>query len=126
MPGDLIIQVSVRQHPIFERDGYDIYCEIPVTFSEATLGAKIKIPTLEGEMEYDMPEGTQTGTVFTIKQKGISALNSRGKGNLYVTVVVETPKNLNDEQKKLLRAFAESCGEKNLTKKTGFFKKFKK
>ena len=124
--GDLIIQVSVKQHPFFERDGYDIYCEVPVTFSEATLGAKIKIPTLEGDMEYDMPEGTQTGTVFTIKQKGISSLNSRGKGNLYVTVVVETPKGLNEEQKKLLRAFAESCGEKNLSKKTGFFKKFKK
>ena len=124
--GDLIIQVSVKQHPFFERDGYDIYCDVPVTFSEATLGAKIKIPTLEGDMEYDMPEGTQTGTVFTIKQKGISSLNSRGKGNLYVTVVVETPKGLNEEQKKLLRAFAESCGEKNLSKKTGFFKKFKK
>lgn len=124
--GDLIIHVSVRPHPIFERDGYDIYCEVPVTFAEAALGAKIKIPTLEGEMDYDIPEGTQTGTVFTIKGKGITAINSRGKGNLYVKIVVETPKSLSSEQKKLLRAFADSCGEKNFAKKTSFFSKFKK
>ena len=124
--GDLIIQVSVRPHPIFERDGNDIYCEVPITFAEAALGAKIKIPTLEGQMDYDIPEGTQTGSVFTIKQKGINAVNSRSKGNLYVKVVVETPKSLTDEQKKILRQFADSCGEKNFAKKTSFFSKFKK
>lgn len=125
-PGDLVIQVSVRPHPIFERDGYDVYCEVPITFAEAALGAKIKIPTLEGQMDYDIPEGTQTGTVFTIKQKGISAVNSRSKGNLYVKVVVETPKSLSEEQKKILRQFADSCGEKNFSKKSSFFSKFKK
>ena len=124
--GDLIIQVSVRPHPIFERDGNDIYCEVPITFAEAALGAKIKIPTLEGQMDYDIPEGTQTGSVFTIKQKGINAVNSRSRGNLYVKVVVETPKSLTDEQKKILRQFADSCGEKNFAKKTSFFSKFKK
>lgn len=124
--GDLIIHVSVRPHPIFERDGYDIYCEVPVTFAEAALGAKIKIPTLEGEMDYDIPEGTQTGTVFTIKGKGITVVNSKGRGNLYVKVVVETPKSLSAEQKKLLRTFADSLGEKNFAKKTSFFSKFKK
>lgn len=124
--GDLIIQVSVRPHAIFERDGYDIYCDVPITFAEATLGANIKIPTLEGQMEYTIPEGTQTGTVFTIRQKGITAVNSRSKGNLYVKVTIETPKNLTDEQKKLLRSFAESCHEKNLSKKTSFFSRFKK
>lgn len=124
--GDLIIQVSVRPHAIFERDGNDIYCEVPITFVEAALGAKIKIPTLEGQMDYDIPEGTQTGTMFTIKQKGVTAVNSRVKGNLYVRVVVETPKSLNDEQKKILRSFGESCGEKNFSKKTSFFSKFKK
>ena len=124
--GDLIIQVSVRPHSIFERDGNDIYCEVPVSFAEAALGATIKIPTLEGQMDYEIPEGTQTGTVFTIKQKGINAVNSRSKGNLYVKVVVETPKNLSQEQKKLLRQFADSLGEKNSTKKASFFSKFKK
>ena len=124
--GDLIIQVSVRPHAVFERDGNDLYCEIPITFAEAALGAKIKIPTLEGEIEYDIPEGTQTGTVFTIKQKGINAVNSRSKGHLYVKVVVETPSGLNSEQKKLLRQFADSLGEKNSSKKNSFFSKFKK
>ena len=124
--GDLIIHVSVRPHAIFERDGYDIYCEVPLTFAEAALGATIKIPTLEGEMDYEIPEGTQTGTVFTIKGKGITAVNSRSKGNLYVKVVVETPKSMNAEQKKLLRAFADSLGEKNFAKKSSFFSKFKK
>ena len=124
--GDLIIQVSVRPHAVFERDGNDLYCEIPITFAEAALGAKIKIPTLEGEIEYDIPEGTQTGTVFTIKQKGINAVNSRSRGHLYVKVVVETPKGLSSEQKKLLRQLADSLGEKNFSKKSSFFSKFKK
>ncbi len=124
--GDLIIQVSVRPHPVFERDGFDLYCDVPITFYEAALGAKIKIPTLEGEIELDIPEGTQTGTVFTVKQKGITMINSKGKGNLYVKVVVETPRALSADQKKLMQKFAESCGEKNFTKKSGFFKKFKK
>lgn len=124
--GDLIIQVSVRPHAVFERDGNDIYCEVPISFADAALGAKIKIPTLEGQMDYDIPEGTQTGTMFTIKQKGINAVNSRSKGNLYVKVVVETPKSLNADQKKLLRAFADSLGEKNNAKKSSFFSKFKK
>jgi len=124
--GDLIIQVSVRPHAVFERDGSDLYCEIPITFAEAALGAKIRIPTLEGDIEYDIPEGTQTGTMFTIKQKGIAMVNSRSRGHLYVKVVVETPKGLNAEQKKLLRQLADSLGEKNFSKKSSFFSKFKK
>lgn len=125
-PGDLIIQVTVRPHTVFERDGYDLYCDVPITFYEAALGAKIKIPTLEGECEVEIPEGTQTGTVFTVKGKGIQMVNSKGKGNLYVKVTVETPKNLSSEQKKIMEQFAKSCGEKNFSKKSGFFKKFKK
>ena len=125
-PGDLIILVTVRPHTLFERDGYDLYCEVPITFADAALGAEIKIPTLEGEVDLTIPEGTQTGAVFTVKQKGVQMLNSKGKGNLYVKVVVETPKGLNSEQKKLMRAFAESCQDKNFAKKSGFFKKFRK
>ena len=124
--GDLIIQVQVRPHAIFERDGFDIYCEVPITFSEAALGATIKIPTLEGNMNYNIPEGTQTGKTFKIDGKGIQALNSRSKGNLYAKVIVDTPKNLNEEQKKLLRAFGESLGEKNFSKKSSFWSRFKK
>lgn len=125
--GDLVVQVSVRPHAIFERDGKDLYCDVSLTFAEAALGAKIKIPTLEGEVEYDIPEGTQTGTMFTIKQKGIVDVYGRGsKGNLYVRAVVDTPRNLTEEQKKILREFAQSCGDKSQQKKGSFFDRFKK
>lgn len=125
-PGDLNVYVSVRKSQIFERDGYDLYCEVPITFAEATLGGTIKIPTVDGgEVEYTIPEGTQTGTRVTIKRQGVVNPNYRDerRGNLYADVVVETPKNLNSQQKDLLRKFAESCGEKNFTKRTSFFKK---
>ncbi|MBQ4108104.1 MAG: molecular chaperone DnaJ [Clostridia bacterium] len=125
-PGDLIIQVTVRPHPVFERDGYDLYCDVPITFYEAALGTTLKIPTLDGDCEVVIPEGTQTGTVFTVKGKGIQMVNSKGKGNLYVKVTVETPKSLNSEQKKIMEQFAKSCGDKNFSKKSGFFKKLKK
>ncbi|MBO5374712.1 MAG: molecular chaperone DnaJ [Clostridia bacterium] len=125
--GDLVVQVSVRPHAIFERDGKDIYCDVSLSYAEAALGAKIKIPTLDGEIEYDIPEGTQTDTIFTIKQKGIVDVYGRGsKGNLYVKAVVETPRNLSEEQKKLLREFASTCGDKNQSKKGSFFDRFKK
>lgn len=121
--GDLIINVSVRRHEIFERDGSDIYCEVPITFTEATLGAEIDIPTLEGKIKYEIPEGTQSGTRFTLRQKGVQNVNYKTRGNLYVTVIVEVPKGLNAEQKELLSKFAASCGEKNYSKREKFFKK---
>jgi molecular chaperone DnaJ len=122
--GDLNILIQVRPHSVFERDGDDIYCEVPITYTEATLGAEIDIPTLEGEQKFTIPEGTQTGTVFTLKNKGVTRVNSKIRGNLYITVVVEVPKNLTNEQKDLLRKFAESCGESNYSKRANFFKKF--
>ncbi len=122
--GDLNIIISVRPHSVFERDGDDIYCEVPITYAEATLGAEINIPTLEGSQKYEIPEGTQTGTVFTLKNKGVTRVNSKVRGNLYITVVVEVPKNLNAEQKALLEKFASSCGESNYNKRTKFFKRF--
>lgn len=121
--GDLILVISVKRDEIFERDGSDIYCDVPITFAEATLGAEIDIPTLEGKMKFTIPEGTQSGTKFTLKQKGVQNPRYKSRGNLYVTVVVEVPKNLNAEQKNLLSKFAESCGEKNYAKREKFFKK---
>ena len=122
--GDLIITVRVRHHSVFERDGYNIYCEVPITVAEATLGAEITVPTLEGNMQYTIPEGTQPGTQFTIRQKGIPFVNnSSRRGDLVFTVNVEIPKGLNEKQKEHMRAFADSCGENNYGKKTGFFKK---
>lgn len=124
--GDLVIEVSVRPHAIFERDGLNLHCDVPITFAEAALGAKIRIPTLEGAVDFDIPEGTQTGTVFTLKNKGVTSVNSKQRGHIYARVIVETPKNLSESQKKKIREFGESLGDKNLAKKTSFFSRFKK
>ena len=102
-----------------------MYCEVPISFAEATIGAEIDIPVLGGETEkFSIPDGTQSGTSFTIKGKGIPDINTKRKGDLIITVAVETPRNLNAKQKELLLAFAESLGENNNTKKQSFFKKF--
>ncbi len=124
--GDLFITVSVRSHELFERKGYDLYCEIPVSYAEAALGATLHVPTLEGDYEYSMPEGTQTGTTFTAKGKGITHIGGKGKGNLYFTVTVDIPKNLSAKQKELLRQFDETLGNKNSVKRNSFFEKMKK
>ncbi len=121
--GDLILSVNVKKHSIFERDGYDIYCEVPITVVEATLGAEIDIPTLEGKVKFKIPEGTQPGTRFSLKQKGITMVNSQRKGDLYFDVNVEIPKNLSEKQKDIMRSFADEVGEGNYAKRTGFFKK---
>ncbi len=122
--GDLIISVSVKSHPIFTRDGYDIFCEVPITVTEATLGAEIDVPTLEGNQKFEIPDGTQPGTRFTLRQKGIPYINNSSKrGDLIFTVNVEIPKGLSKEQKERMIAFAESCKESNYTKKQSFFKR---
>lgn len=121
--GDLIIQVTIKPHKIFRREGYNVYCDVPVTVAEATLGAEIDIPTLEGEQKYDIPEGTQPGTQFTLRGKGVQNPNYPSRrGDLIFTTVVEIPKGLSGKQKEYMRAFAESCGESNYKKKTSFFK----
>jgi len=121
--GDLYVTVSVRPHPVFERDGYDIYCDVPVTFVEAALGAEIDIPTLEGKIKYTIPEGTQTDTRFTLRGKGIQMVRSKSKGDLIFRVIVEVPKGLTNAQKDALRNFADVCGNSNYTKKESFMKK---
>mgnify|MGYP002560205435 CR=1 FL=1 len=131
--GDLYIEVNVQSHPLFTRDGYDVYLEMPITFAQATLGDKIQVPTLDGKVEYEVPEGTQTGTVFRLREKGIPKLRSNSRGDQYVKVIIDTPKKLNDEQKELLRKFDESCGNKVHEKQRNwknkidtFFKNLKK
>ena len=122
--GDLVIEVRVKPHEVFTRSGNNIYCEIPISFSEAALGAEIDIPTLGGKTEkYTVPEGTQTGTVFTVKGKGVPDVNTKRKGDLLITAVVETPKNLSAEQKKILKQFSETLKETNTGKRQSFFKK---
>ena len=131
--GDLYIEVNVQSHPLFTRDGYDVYLEMPITFAQATLGDKIQVPTLDGKVEYEVPEGTQTGTVFRLKGKGIPKLKSNVRGDQYVKVTVEIPKKLNEKQKELVREFAKECGQevhqrqKTLSDKIdNFFKNLKK
>ena len=122
--GDLIIEVKVKRHRFFERDGNNIYCEIPITFAQAALGAEIDIPMLGGGTEkYTIPEGTQTGEQFTMRGKGIADINTGRKGNLIFAVVVETPRILNSEQKKLIAEFGKSLGENNTKYRESWFKK---
>lgn len=119
--GDLFVVVNVAPHKIFTRNGFDISETIKVPFAKLTLGGTIKVPTLEDEVEYNIPEGTQTGTKFRLKEKGIQNIHGRGRGNLEFTVVVDIPRKLNDEQRELLTKFAASFGDEVNTKKKGFF-----
>ncbi len=125
-PGDLLITITVRPHEIFRREGTSVLCEAPITFTQAVLGAELEIPTIDGKVKYTLPEGTQSGTTFRLKGKGIPAINGRGRGDQYVTVYIETPRNLNREQKEALKKFAEAVGENNYEERKKFFKKFKK
>ena len=124
--GDLLITITVRPHELFRREGTSVLCEAPITFAQAVLGAELEIPTIDGKVKYELPEGTQSGTTFRLKGKGIPALNGRGRGDQYVTVYIETPRNLNKEQKEALKKFAESMGDSNYEARPKFFKKFKK
>ncbi len=124
--GDVYIGVKVRPHPLFERRGTDLHCKIPVSLTDASLGAKLQVPTLEGKVEYDLPEGTQTGSTFRFRGKGITRINSKAKGDLYVTVEVEIPRNLSKKQKDLLKELAKTFTDKNFEKKEGFMEKLGK
>ena len=106
--GDLQIVVNVRPHELFRRDGSDVFCDAPITFTQAVLGGEMEIPTIDGKVKYDIPEGTQTGSTFRLRNKGIPNVNGRGRGDQYVTVYIETPRNLNKEQKERERASSRS------------------
>ena len=124
--GDVNVTVSVRKDALFERDGYDVWCDVPITFCQAVLGAEVTVPTIDGKVSYNIPEGTQPNTVFRLRNKGIAYINGRGRGDQYVTVYIETPKNLNKEQKEALKKVAEAVGDTNDEERRKFFKKFKK
>ena len=124
--GDLIVGVRVKPSNQFRRDGTTVLYEQPVTFYQAVMGAELEIPTIDGKVKYNLPAGTQPGTTFRLRGKGIPELRGRGRGDQYVTVYIETPKNLNKEQKEALKKFAETMGESNYEEQKKFFKKFKK
>ncbi len=124
--GDLDISVSVRPHPIFTRINNDVWCEVPLTFTQAALGCEITVPTLDGKVTYTVPIGTQPGESFRLRGKGIQHLNRYGRGDQYVKVNVEVPKNLTDKQKELLRQFDETTSDgANYEKRKSFFQKLK-
>ena len=120
--GDLQVEILIKRHPIFTREYQDVLCEVPITFTQAALGAEIQVPTLDGKVSYDLPEGTQTGTTFTIYGKGIPEVNNpKRRGNQRFTVVVETPTRLTREQKELLRKLDDSLESKSSPKRNKFF-----
>lgn len=123
--GDLLLNISVKKHPLFNRDGYDINCDIPVTYTEAVLGAEITVPTIDGDVGFTISEGTQNGSVFRLKGKGVKKLNRSDRGDQYVKIYVEIPKNLSKKQKDLLKDFENSLTEKNYAKRQSFFDKIK-
>ena len=120
--GDLLAEVSIKRHPIFSRQNTDVYCEVPITFTQAALGAEIEVPTLDGKMKYDLPEGTQTGKAFVLAGKGIPYVNNpKRRGNQVFTVVVETPTKLTMEQKELLQKLDATMDSNGNPKRKKFF-----
>ena len=120
--GDLMVDIYIKQHPIFERDGIHVYCEVPISFTQAALGGEIEVPTLDGKVKFEVPEGTQTGKLFTLSGKGIPAVNNpKRRGDHRFSVVVETPTRLTREQKELLRKLDDSLETKSSPKRNKFF-----
>lgn len=124
--GDLKVAVDIKPHPHFKRDGYNVWYEKHVSFVEATLGAELQVPTLDGNVKYTMPAGTQPNDVFKLKGKGIQRLNSVGRGDQLVRIIVDIPKSLTHEQKELLMQFDKDYTPPKNPAKEGFFDKFKK
>ncbi len=124
--GDLLVVARVKRHKIFVRQGYDIMCDFPITFVEAALGAEVQVPTIDGKVTYNIPEGTQTGTVFRLRGKGVPKLHGGGsRGDQYVTIKVETPKNLTEKQKEILRQFGDTVEPTKYNERKSFLDKMK-
>ncbi len=124
--GDLYVFLHMKDHDVFQRDGDDLYCEVPLPFGKAALGGELDVPTLEGSSTIKVPPGTQGGTTFRLRDKGVTSLSSGRKGDLHVEMQVEVPTKLNSEQKEKLKEFTESIGEENSPMEGGFFEKAKR
>ena len=124
-PGDLYVVIHIREHKIFQREGDDLYCEVPIPFSVATLGGEIGVPTLQGGAHLRVPSGTQSGQMFKLRGKGITNTNGRGHGDLFARLIVEVPSRLNAEQRRKLEEFAELCGDENAPLRKSFFERAK-
>ncbi len=124
-PGDLYVVIHVKEHPIFQRDEDNLYCEVPIPFSTAALGGEIPVPTLDGKASLKVPAGMQSGQIFKLRGKGISNVNGRGRGDLLARLLVEVPTRLNAEQRQKLEEFAGLCGEENTPLHKSFFERAK-
>lgn len=123
--GDLLVLIAVRPDALFKRKEYDIYCEMPVSYYQAVTGDELVVPTIDGNVKYTLPEGTQPGTTFRLRGKGVQRLNGRGRGDQFVTITIDVPKNLSKGQKDKLKAFEDSLTEKQTQKKKSFAEKLK-
>jgi len=123
--GDLYVVIHIKEHPIFQREDDNLYCEVPVSFSLAALGGEIPVPTLEGKANLKVPAGTQSGQVFKLRGKGVANVNARDRGDLFARLLVEVPTRLNGEQRQKLEEFASLCGEENTPLHKSFFERAK-
>ena len=122
--GDLFVIIDVQEHEYFERREENLFYNLELTMPQAALGSKVKVPTMEGEVKIDIPQGTQTGDIFRLQNKGMPRMRRRGKGDLYIKAVVKTPENPSKEEKELLEELREIEGEKSKAEK-GFFEAVK-
>jgi molecular chaperone DnaJ len=122
-PGDLYVVLHIKEHPVFQRDEDNLYCEVPISFSLAALGGEIPVPTLEGKANLKVPAGTQSGQIFKLRGKGVVNIDGRGRGDLMVRLVVEVPTRLNLEQRRKLEEFSALCGEDNTPLHKRFFER---
>jgi len=124
-PGDLYVVIHIKEHKIFQRDGDNLYCEVPIPFSLAALGGELDVPTLEGKAHLKVPPGTQSGQILKLRSKGIANINERDRGDLLTRLIVEVPSRLNAEQRRKLEEFAALCGEENTPLRKSFFERAK-
>src|SRR5438093_1837126 len=124
-PGDLYVVIHIKEHKIFQRDGDNLYCEVPIPFSLAALGGELDVPTLEGKAHLKVPPGTQSGQIFKLRSKGIANINGRDRGDLLTRLIVEVPSRLNVEQRRKLEEFAALCDEENTPLRKSFFERAK-
>jgi molecular chaperone DnaJ len=119
------VVIHIKEHEVFEREEDNLYCEVPIRFTTAALGGEVNVPTLEGKAALKIPAGTQSGTLFKLRGKGVPTLNSSARGDLLVRILVEIPTKLGTEQRKKLEEFAELCGDENTPLHKSFFEKAK-
>ncbi len=124
-PGDLYVVIHIKEHKIFQREGDDLYCDVPIAFSVATLGGEIDVPTLQGGAHLRVPSGTQSGQMFKLRSKGITNATGRGHGDLFARLIVEVPSRLNAQQRRKLEEFAALCGDENTPLRKSFFERAK-